>query len=144
MHEKNWPAVNRLGGAVRWTDVVIDHAGYQDQELRKRKLLRNLRLLELEDTETPDDSFTLFNLGWTTLDLGRPADALPFLLKSLEHAAPNASIVRKLYVLVTQTYLHLNNPEAVSRICATGRERFPEDAELLFEAAAVLPPQRKF
>jgi len=41
----------------------VRHVGYADPGLRGRKLGRDLRLLELEDAERPDDPFTLFNLG---------------------------------------------------------------------------------
>ncbi len=70
------PAVNRLGGVVRWTDIILDHVGYQDVSVRCGKLERNLALLELDHADMPDDSFTLFNLGWTLMDLGRTQEAL--------------------------------------------------------------------
>ena len=70
IHEQILPAVNRAGGVVRWTDAVVDHVGYQDASLRHRKLERNLRLLELDGAERSDDSFSLFNLGWTMLGSG--------------------------------------------------------------------------
>jgi tetratricopeptide (TPR) repeat protein len=141
IHEQILPSVNRLGGDVRWTEVIIDHVGYQDADLRRRKLLRNIRLLELEDMERPDDPFTLFNLGWSTLDLGRPADALPCLQRSLQLSQPGASIIRKLYVLLTHTHLALDQPQEALKVCHEGSERFPEDAELLFEEASLLRQQ---
>jgi tetratricopeptide (TPR) repeat protein len=144
IHEQILPAVNRLGGDVRWTDVIIDHAGYAEPELRRKKLLRNLRLLELEDSEHPDDPFTLFNMGWTTLDLGRPTDALPFLERSLARAEPGASIVRKLHVLLTQANLRLGRLDDALAACQAGRERCPEDLELLFEEALLLRHKKEF
>jgi hypothetical protein len=75
IHEQILPAVNRAGGGVRWVEVVIDHVGYQDPSLRQTKLNRNLRLLEMDEVDRPTDSFALFNLGWTLMDLGRPAEA---------------------------------------------------------------------
>jgi hypothetical protein len=41
------------------------------------KLERNLRLLELDNADRPDDPFTRFNLGWTLLDLGHTEEASP-------------------------------------------------------------------
>jgi glycosyltransferase involved in cell wall biosynthesis len=60
VHEQILLAVRRAGHAVRWSDVVIHHAGYRDPELRRRKLARDLRLLHLENEDRPDDPFTLF------------------------------------------------------------------------------------
>jgi len=138
IHEQILPAVNRAGGVVRWTDVIVDHVGYQDAALRRRKLERNLRLLELDDAERPDDSFSLFNLGWTLLDLGRIADALPRLRRSLETARPDSSILRKLHHLLAVAQRQLGAPEEALQACREGLQRFPDDAELLLEEGLML------
>jgi GT2 family glycosyltransferase len=65
VHEQILPAVRGSGGEVRWSDVVVQHAGYQDPALRRRKLDRDLRLLHLEDAEHPD--------SWTRSPPVRPA-----------------------------------------------------------------------
>src|SRR5262249_32780397 len=75
VHEQILPSVKRQGGGVRWGDVIIDHVGYVDGSVRLKKLERNLRLLQLDNADRPDDSFTLFNLGWTMMDLGRTREA---------------------------------------------------------------------
>src|SRR5205085_9412231 len=96
VHEQILPAVRRLHGEVRWSDVVIHHVGYQDAALRRRKLDRDLRLLNLENAEQPDDPFTLFNLGSVYEELGQVREALPMLERSLERSQPGDSIVREL------------------------------------------------
>jgi glycosyltransferase involved in cell wall biosynthesis len=63
VHEQILGSVREAGGQVRWADVTIHHTGYQDHALRRRKLARDLRLLELGYAEQPEDAFTLFNLG---------------------------------------------------------------------------------
>ncbi len=137
VHEQILPAIQRLGGCVRWADVAIDHGGYRVSATRRRKLERNLRLLRMDHAERPDDSFTLFNLGWTTLDLGQTAEALPLLRRSLQRSAPGASIVRKLYVLLTQAHRQLGQRAEALAVCREGRSRCPDDAELLFEEASL-------
>ena len=82
VHEQILPAVRRRGGDVRWTEVIVDHVGYQDPNVRLHKLERNLRLLRLDAAELPDDAFTLFNLGWTLMDLGESAEARNCLERS--------------------------------------------------------------
>jgi GT2 family glycosyltransferase/tetratricopeptide (TPR) repeat protein len=135
VHEQILPAVRATGGAVRWADVVIDHVGYQDPALRRRKLDRDLRLLHLEDAEHPDDPFTLFNLGSVYLELGRTEEALPLLGRSLERSQPSDSIVRKLYALLAQGQRRLGRPEQAVAACQAGRRHYPDDAELLFQEA---------
>jgi tetratricopeptide (TPR) repeat protein len=131
VHEQILPAARRLGCDVRFTDVIINHVGYQNPTIRRGKLERNVRLLELDHAEHPDDSFVLFNLGWTYIDLGRHTEALGHLRRSLELVNPSASIVRKLYALITQVHRHFDQPEASLAACREGLSRFHDDAELL-------------
>src|SRR5262249_5637831 len=100
VHEQILPAVRRHGHADRWRDVVIQRTGYQDPALRARKLQRDLRLLERDQAEKPDDPFTLFNLGQVYQELGRTAEAIPLFRRSLQRSQPADSIVRKLYALL--------------------------------------------
>ncbi len=144
VHEQTLPSVNRLGGRVRWTDIIVDHVGYQDVSARRGKLERNLRLLELDNVDKPDDSFTLFNLGWTLLDLGRLQEALGHLERSLEVSTSDASIVRKLYHLIAVTQRHLGHKEAAQETRHKGLERFPDDTELLLEEATALLDAKDF
>ena len=133
VHEQILPAVNRAGGGVRWADVVIDHVGYQDAKFRRGKLERNLRLLELDHAERPDDAFTLFNLGWTLLDLGRATDALPHLQHALKQTKPTSSTLRKLHHLLALAHRHLGKPDEALAACGEALKQFPGDAELLCE-----------
>jgi tetratricopeptide (TPR) repeat protein len=135
VHEQILPAVRSVGGEVRWTDVAVHHTGYRDPDPRARKQERDLRLLEREDAENPDDPFTLFNVGWLLSELGRPAEALPRLLRNLERSDPRDSTVRKLYALVAQCHRRLGRLEPALASCADGRRLYPDDAELLYLAA---------
>jgi glycosyltransferase involved in cell wall biosynthesis len=47
IHELISPAVIRLGGQPRATDIVIDHLGYRERSWRAAKHERNLRLLRI-------------------------------------------------------------------------------------------------
>jgi tetratricopeptide (TPR) repeat protein len=141
IHEQILPSINRQGGKVHATDVIIHHGGYQDSVLRQRKLERNLKLLHQEEQQQPNDPFTLFNLGTAYLDQGRTAEALALLRRSLEHCPPRASLLPKLYALMTTGHRHLQQIEDAARVCREGRQRFPEDAELLFQESLVLREQ---
>ncbi len=132
VHEQSLPALRRLGADIRWTDIVIEHTGYQDPALERSKLQRNLRLLELDQAEHPDDPFILFNLGWTYQGLGRIAEAVPYLRQSLERSQPGDSIVRKAYSLLAMGHRQMGQPQEALAACQTGRARHPDDAEMLF------------
>ena len=138
VHEQILPAVRRAGGEVRWSDVVIRHTGYQDPALRSRKLERDLRILRMEDAERPGDPFTLFNFGQVAQELGRHAEAIPLLRRSLEKSHPKDSIVRKLYALLAGCHRQLGQAGEALAACWQGRVHYPDDAELLFVEAVLL------
>jgi GT2 family glycosyltransferase/tetratricopeptide (TPR) repeat protein len=132
IHEQILPALKRTGTAIRWSDVTITHVGYVDAAVLARKRQRDLRLLRLEEQEMPDHPFTLFNLGMTLLDAGKPEEALPYLRRSLRDSSPSDSIVRKLYALITDCHRNLGQPKEALAACQEGQRVCPNDAELLF------------
>src|SRR5262245_14377395 len=133
-----------IGWAVRWSDIIVDHVGYQDVSVRRGKLERNLALLELDHADQPDDAFTLFNLGWTLMDLGRTQEAASHLERSLEKSKPDSSIVRKLYHLIAVVRRQLGQKERAREVCREGLVRYPDDTELLLEEALMLLDAREF
>lgn len=133
IHEQILPSIRQLGGSVRFADLQIHHVGYQDPALRQRKLERDIRLLNLENEEHPDDPFTLFNLGSVYLEQGLAEQAIQFLERSLARSHPTDSIVRKLYALLVQAHKRLNQHLAALAICQQGQQHYPHDAELLFQ-----------
>ncbi len=132
VHEQILGAVRESGGEILWADVVIQHTGYTDAALRKRKLARDLRLLEMERRDQPHDAFTLFNLGATYAELGRYEEALPLLQESLDRSHPRDSIVRKLYALIANCHLYRGRIDEALRVCLQGQTVCPDDEELLF------------
>ena len=96
VHEQILPSLNRAKIPVRWTDIVIRHDGYADPEVEARKLERNIKILERELIERPDDPFVLFNLGSSAVQQKEYHAALGLLERSLALSAPRDSIVRKL------------------------------------------------
>jgi len=138
VHEQILPALRQTGTDVRWSDVTVHHVGYVDAALRKRKLERDLRLLELEKTEQPNDPFTLFNLGSVYNELGDSAAAIVALDASLAGSNPKDSIVRKLYAMLAQGYRRIGDITKALSLCRAGRDHYPDDAELLFIESNIL------
>jgi GT2 family glycosyltransferase/Flp pilus assembly protein TadD len=131
VHEQILPSLRRTGAKIHFSDVEIQHIGYIDPVLHARKLERNLRLLNMDFSENPDEPFILFNLGSVYDELKRPADALPLLSRSLELSHPDDSIVRKLYAMIANCQRRLGRPNEAVKACQTGRQRYPDDPELL-------------
>ncbi len=132
IHEQILPAVERTGGEIRMTDIVIQHGGFVDKSFHHGKNERYLRLLELEYAEHPDDPFTLFNLGWGYQDIGKLTEALTFLRRSLELCPATSSMIRKLFALLARVSRRLGQRQEALAYCREGRSRFTDDTELLF------------
>jgi glycosyltransferase involved in cell wall biosynthesis/Flp pilus assembly protein TadD len=141
VHEQILLAVRRSGGDVRFTGIVIDHAGFCEPEVQGPKVDRNLRLLELELGEHPDDSFVLYNLGAVKLTQGKTGEALELLRKSLAHAQPGDVLIRKLHALVTRAHADLGQTNEALTACRRGLVAYPDDGELLFCQAILLRQQ---
>jgi O-antigen biosynthesis protein len=130
VHEQIVPAVLRTGGAVRTTSIAIQHTGYEDAAERRNKVDRNLRLLELENAERPDDGHTLFYLGMTYGMAGRPADAIGHLRRSLALVSPRSRLRPRLYLLLADCCRLAGEVAEARAACWEGLAAFPGDAEL--------------
>jgi GT2 family glycosyltransferase/tetratricopeptide (TPR) repeat protein len=132
VHEQILSAVRRVGSEIRFSDVAVHHTGYCDQSLRRKKLERDLRLLNLEQAERPDDPFTLFNLGSIYQELRRHDEALAVLRRSLERSGQADSITHKLYALIVGCHRALSQNDDALAVCQEGLKHYPDDIELLF------------
>jgi glycosyltransferase involved in cell wall biosynthesis len=130
VHEQIAPSLAAAGSAVAMSPLVVLHRGYREPELSRRKLERNLHLVQLDLQEQPDDAFSLFNLGMVFVGLKRPADALPALHRAFANPGLRARIGGKLYALISGCYANLGQSGEALRWCREGRAKHPADAEL--------------
>ena len=137
VHEQILPSLRRAGIPVRWSDATIRHVGYNDPAVRRRKLERDVRLLEASLLDRPGDPFVLFNLGWIAVERKDPAAALGHLRESLSRSGPTDSITRKLYALIAQAHQMLGEHSEARAVCASGLAVAPGDSELLFREGIV-------
>jgi GT2 family glycosyltransferase len=138
VHEQILPALRRVGAPVRWSDVTVRHTGYADPALRGRKLERDVRILNQELADRPDDPFVLFNLGSIAVERGDWPAALDHLGRSLAGSAPTDSITRKLFALIARCRQMLGDLPGAVAVCDEGLRTVGDDAELLFRRAVAL------
>ncbi|MCS6852571.1 MAG: glycosyltransferase [Gemmataceae bacterium] len=122
-------------GRIQDTDIVIQHVGYLDPDRLRGKQQRNRRLLELDFAENPEDPHVLLQVGWSLVDDGRPADALPLLQRALARAHPQDTAIIKLYNLVVLAYTRLGRCAEALEVAQRGLQRFPDETELLYQQA---------
>jgi glycosyltransferase involved in cell wall biosynthesis/Flp pilus assembly protein TadD len=139
IHEQIIPSIRALGGDIGWTDLFVVHSGYDHgPEAQKRKLERDLRLLQLELDERPDHPFTLFNLAMTYTDAGRYDDGLRHARRCIARSPEGASHLRKAYAYLVCCHEKLGQDEDAWRACEEGLRKFPLDDELRFRRGILL------
>ena len=70
IHEQIVPSLKRKGIKGMLTDIVIEHKGYEDYELLRKKACRNLRILKKLLSKDPDSWFAHYFLAQTYEVLG--------------------------------------------------------------------------
>jgi ankyrin repeat protein/glycosyltransferase involved in cell wall biosynthesis/tetratricopeptide (TPR) repeat protein/Leucine-rich repeat (LRR) protein len=132
VHEQVLPSLRRAGYALRLTDVVIRHGGFQDGPRARARLERDLELLRMQQAEQPDDPVVLGHMGLALGQAGRMEEALPLLRRSLELAAPDGFLRAKVHALLCWGHQRLGQRAEALTACRAGRRECPDDVELLF------------
>jgi tetratricopeptide (TPR) repeat protein len=138
VHEQVVPAVLAAGGSVRRTGVRLLHAGYADAAVSRAKLARNLRLLELDAADFPDDAYVLFYLGWTRLELGQTAGACEALERACRAAPASLPVRNKCHAALVLALRAARRLGEALGACRAGRAACPRDAELACQEAELL------
>jgi len=69
VHEQIRPALIRQGTPIVFTDIKIVHTGYTDSATMAAKQRRNLKLLEKDLADYPEDGFLRYLAGMACVDL---------------------------------------------------------------------------
>ncbi|MFO0865021.1 MAG: glycosyltransferase [Gemmataceae bacterium] len=133
LHEQILPSLRDAGTKMVFTDLVIDHLGYSHSATRRAKLDRNLRILQLDLRDRPDDAFVAFNMAGTLLDMGQHPQAVPHLETCIRLVPKGASFAPKAHVLLVKSNRSLGQIDEAERRLAVAKELFPRSVELLFE-----------
>ncbi len=138
IEEQLLPALAEAGAKLHPTNIVIRRVRLQDDDARARKAERNLKLLELDLKENPEDAYKLFRFGQAKARQGKLAEAIPHWRRSVTLGNPRDPFLRELYPQLAQAHEKLGETGATLATCLAGLAQFPKDAELLFLTAAML------
>lgn len=108
IHEQITPSIQRSGGKVEKTDLVILHYGYLSKTTQsgESRAERNLSLLTEALTIDPDDAYLLFQTGITLKSLSRMDEAEKFLLQALSlKSCLSVEILEQTHMKLAQIYL---------------------------------------
>lgn len=146
VHEQILPSLQQANIPVHWSNVTIEHNGYNDIEIKERKRHRDWNILLKELASMPDDPFVLYNLGMIAFERQQWQEALDYLCRSFANLPASGaveSLRRKLSGMIAWTYQILGNYGESLRISEEGLAVDVEDAELWFRKAVAYRYLRK-
>ncbi len=85
IHEQAFESVMKAGLKIVFTEILIAHLGYMDEEVRLAKARRNLAIMERQRAEGSDDGGLYFFLALTYAPLGRKEEAMQCMAQALEY-----------------------------------------------------------
>jgi len=138
VHEQIWPSLKSLRYEIVWSDVCIDHTGYQDPIAEQRKFNRNLRLLRMDYAVNPEGASTLLHLGLAYFHSLRFDHARYYLQRLLSLTSVPADYLRQVYGVLATMHMREGKIEAALAILVRGLETFPFAEYLLYLKAECL------
>ena len=112
-HEQILPSIERHGGKVITTDMIILHYGYAEPTVQgdQSRVKRNLHYLELALAQYPDDPYYHYQIGATYKALGEARRAYASLQRALELDCRylGAETLDRLYMKLAQLALQFND-----------------------------------
>lgn len=138
VHEQLRPEPITLGYEWVFTDVEIDHIGYQDRVHADRKGRRKLRLLRMDYALDPDDPSTLLHLAMSLGGVGALREARDKLLRLTEISEPTHPCMRRVFSALSEIAIHDGQADAAIAYARRGLQHFPHDLYLQFAEASAL------
>lgn len=135
VHEQLRPDAHELGWEEAFSDVVIEHVGYQQPALRLKKLRRKLRLLHMEYAVQPDDPSTLLHLAMGYLNSATLTQSRQYFQRLCEVSPPDAPHMRRAYLGLADLALHEGQLTEALKWVELGLRSFPGDEHLLLAGA---------
>ncbi|RPF42897.1 glycosyltransferase involved in cell wall biosynthesis [Thermodesulfitimonas autotrophica] len=146
IHEQIVACVQKQGGQIAFSDVRINHYGYLNQTSRgKKKIQRNLAILQEEVKKRPADNFTRFNLGVEYLRMGNYQEALREFQKAF-HKIPTLELAYASILLrnIAVCLRELKRYSEALTVLADAIEAYPDYTDLLFLKACVYADMKDF
>jgi glycosyltransferase involved in cell wall biosynthesis len=132
IHEQPNLSIQRLGIASVLTDVKITHYGYETSENIREKLQRNLRILEKELAERPDNLIARFFHGKTMLGLGKTDEGLRVLEDLVERGEKDGffrktEYLRIAYFDLINVFFRMGDNDQVKKTISEYERLFSKD-----------------
>jgi len=140
VHEQVSFAIRKLGFPQIKTDIRIDHVGYEDPALGRRKALRNRTILLSDLPRYQDDPAYVSALGDSFFISEEFAEAIVWYEKVLKIPGgidKQGDIYRQIPISIALSYQNLGDFENAMRWLEKSLEKNPDKIDSLFLAAKI-------
>ena len=118
VHEQISPSIERAGGRILPSTLVIEHLGYdQGEEVLRRKADRNLPLLRERLARNPDDAYAAYQIGNTETMFMRYREARPYLRRALRPGGLPPSLQALVWNLLAEGELRGGSAAEAAECC---------------------------
>ena len=147
VYESILPSLGIRACESRYVDVRILHYGFARVDLALNKLVRNVKLLEIDRAEHPEDLIALYRLAFTHARIGMWASSIGAFRVAQNHAEQLigedrinsfVNLRAAAYKLLIEIHYGLNNLMRAIRLCREARSIEPTDVGLLDLEARLL------
>jgi tetratricopeptide (TPR) repeat protein len=138
VHEQVRPCPTTLDFRVVFSDVRIEHVGYQDGATRQRKLKRDVRLLRMDYAVDPDDPSTLLHLGQAYAEMGQADEAKKYLMRILSIEQRPLDYLRRVFATLCELALAQGRHQEVMAVADRALQLFPRDPHISYVLAEAL------
>lgn len=142
IHEQVRPSIEKSGYKVIESDITIIHTGYQNTN--QDKLLRNLKLLELEVLDSPNDKWLQYHLGETHFSLGNFDNAHNIYLNCVDSKELSLEQNERIHIRLAQVYLSKDNYTEMVKWLSFQSENFDLEGLRRYVLAAGLLHSKKY
>lgn len=127
-------------------DVTLHHYGYLDEIVReKQKRRRNIPILEKQLEQSPDEPFTLFNMGNEYLSMQDYKTALQYYEKAVDSLKNRrVAFVPHLFFRIINCHENLGEQEKALRAIQAALNEFPRCTDYEFLRANILHKCRRY
>lgn len=119
-------------------EIEVEHVGYRDLPGVRRKLQRNIRLLQMDYAVDPGNPSTLFHLGVSHTRVGTFNEGRKHLLQLAQSHCGELEVMRRVFAALSELSLSDAKPQEALDILQQGLAFFPNDEYLLYQMAQAL------
>ena len=121
--------------AIGFSSIIVRHRGYTPEEIsRKKKGMRNSRIIKGQLAKRQEDTFMLYSLGIELVQQAQYGEAGELAMKALRQMTGEEGYFREVLLLALMASIKKGNYGEVEDLFVKALAMMPEDSDIVFLA----------